>query len=150
MINDVVLPFYKPKMFIRNFDDLDASREGAPGPIRNMQIKNGTGDSFFIGGGKRGDKSQEKSTNKLQELEKVVENVDLTNEKLNKARDECHDARERIKKRCAGNSPDEDKSIKSKKSKGKRAKLAQVEVKTAASGGLQSANESQIHFDGFS
>ena len=117
-----------------------------------MQINT---DSFFIGGERRKsklDKSQDKSAHsKLLDLEHQIQLVDLQNNKLNENRDRIHDARERIRKRATDKSPDEDKSMKSKKSRGKREKLAaKIEIKTATSGGLASANESQIQFDGIS
>ena len=121
-IYDVVISYYKaPVKFTRNFDSDDESPD-APAPIRDLvnssgpMAKNRAANKSvdFSKGGTDKDKAPEA---KLIEI--VEEEIDLGNERFNKIVEDVRVARDRIMKRIVEKSPDEDKSVKSKKNKRK-------------------------------
>jgi hypothetical protein len=112
--------FYRPKQQIRNQDG-DNQSDGAPGPIRDLVGDKGP---MFQAGKKNvdfGNKlnfASEKTNNTQPKLMEIGEiDIDLGNENMNEVVNDIKFAREKVRARINEKSPDEEKSIKSKKGK---------------------------------
>jgi hypothetical protein len=147
IINDVVLPFYKPKMFSRTNDDIDVSRERSVGKIHNVvsregpmfEKKKGSVDASISKlSGETGGK-EKKINAKVLDMTEASLIVDLGNDKLMDRVKAVYEVRDKIKKRIIDKSPNVDRSQASKNST-KKKKVAQFDVRTNAT----SQNDSQL------
>lgn len=85
---------------------------------------------------------------KLMEIGDIE--IDLGNEAMNEVANDIKFAREKVRQRINEKSPDEDKSIKSKKGQKRKSRAGTNLGGTTTSAGFGSINESQIQIDGLS